>query len=88
MRTTLTLDDDLAAILQRESRRRGLSFREVVNSTLRRGLTQDRADRALPKVVTRPHSFGFLQGIDPDKMNQLADELEAGDFASRHRNKG
>ena len=37
MRTTLTLDDDVAAKLKTESQRAGRSFREVVNETLRRG---------------------------------------------------
>jgi hypothetical protein len=31
-----------------------------------------------------PHSSGFLPGIDPGKLNQLADELEAGEFLAKH----
>lgn len=38
MRTTLTLDDDVAVRVQREQRRRGLTFREIVNSLIRAGL--------------------------------------------------
>jgi hypothetical protein len=34
-------------------------------------------------VVTRPHAFGFKPGIDPDKLNQLVDELEAEAFVVR-----
>lgn len=38
MRTTLTLDDDVAAKLKAESHRTGRPFRDVVNDMLRRGL--------------------------------------------------
>lgn len=38
MRTTLTLDDDIAKQLPEKARRSGESFKEVVNETLRRGL--------------------------------------------------
>jgi len=37
MRTTLTLNDDVAATLKREAQRAGRSFREIVNETLRGG---------------------------------------------------
>ena len=38
MRTTLTLDEDVAAKLQQETQRRGTTFKAVVNECLRRGL--------------------------------------------------
>jgi len=38
MRTTLTLDDDVAVRLEREQRRRRTSLKEVVNDLLRQGL--------------------------------------------------
>ena len=37
-------------------------------------MTRHRNDEA-PKTI--PHSFGFRPGVDLDKLNQLADELEA-----------
>jgi hypothetical protein len=36
LRTTLTLDDDLAAALNRKARHSGRSFKEVVNAAIRR----------------------------------------------------
>ncbi len=75
MRTTLTLDDDLAGLLQERARRLGVSFKEVVNKTLRAGLGAEGKPTADPPK-TVPHSFGFKPGIDLDKLNQLADELE------------
>ncbi len=85
MRTTLTLDDDLAGILRRKAAEQGLSFKEVVNSTLRSGLatqSQVASDKPAPTVVSR--DFGFGAGIDLEKLNQLADELEAEDFARKY----
>lgn len=43
MRTTLTLNDDVAAKLEAESRRAGRPFKEIVNETLRSGLATRRA---------------------------------------------
>ena len=40
MRTTLTLDADVAALLRRVRQSRGLSFKAVVNDALRQGLGQ------------------------------------------------
>ena len=78
MRTTLTIDDDLAAILQSKAAQRGVAFKQVVNSLLRAGLgaTEGSLSRRKPvKVMGR--ALGIRPGYDPDKMNQLVDELEA-----------
>lgn len=40
MRTTLTLDDDVVALLNRERARSKKPFRQVVNEALRAGLTR------------------------------------------------
>lgn len=49
MRTTLTLDDDIAARLQAEARKTGRPFKTVVNDYLRAGLAQRRAaNKAAP----------------------------------------
>ena len=77
MRTTLTLDDDLAGILKRRARELGIPFREAVNRTIRTGLGETAIARRGPVPKTVPHSFGFRPGIDLDKLGQLADELEA-----------
>lgn len=43
MRTTLTLDDDIANALQTLVRDSGMSFKAVVNDVLRRGLRSEPA---------------------------------------------
>jgi hypothetical protein len=81
MRTTLTLDDDLAGVIKERARELGVPFKEAVNRTLRAGLGEAFTRRTGPVPKTIPHSFGFRPGIDLDKLNQLADELEAEAFA-------
>jgi hypothetical protein len=82
MRTTLTIDDDLAGLLKQRARELGVPFKEVVNRTIRAGLGEaaKTCRGASPKTV--PHSFGFRPGVDLDKLGQLADELEAEAFAA------
>ena len=84
MRTTLTLDDDLAGILRRRSRNLGKSFKEIINITLRKGLSSD-LKQTSHSVKVRPHDFGASPGIDLDRLNQLVDELETGDFVRKAR---
>jgi hypothetical protein len=83
MRTTLTLDDDLAGLLKQRARKLGVPFKEAVNSTIRAGLGEAATPRHHSTPRTIPHSFGFRPGIDPDKLGQLADELEAEAFAAK-----
>jgi len=82
MRTTLTLDDDLSGLLAKRARALGISFREVVNRTIRAGLGEAARSKSHAAPRTVPHSFGFQPGIDLDKLNQQSDELEAEAFAS------
>lgn len=82
MRTTLTLDDDLAAELNRTARLSGRSFKEVVNAVIRQGLSagaQPSAAEDRPFVV-QPQACGLRPGIDPMRLNQLLDQLEIEQF--------
>lgn len=81
MRTTLTIDDDLAGLLQRRARELDMPFREVVNTALRRGLAGAESTVDKPSITVRPHDFGNVRpGIDTDRFNQLLDDLDAEDF--------
>jgi photosystem II stability/assembly factor-like uncharacterized protein len=77
MRTTLTLDDDVAARLRELAHRRGLSFKQVVNSVLRRGLGAQEgcAEGGRPFQVEVFRSR-FRPGADPLKLNRVNDDLE------------
>jgi maltoporin len=76
MRTTLTLDPDVAARLAAEAARSDRAFKAVVNEALRRGLgLSSQVERRQTYKVT-PVKLRFRPGHDTDKLNELADELE------------
>jgi len=56
MRTTITLDDDVAALIESERARTGESFRAAVNRLLRRGARTGRSTPPprLPALSGRP----------------------------------
>ena len=80
MRTTLTLDDDVAAALKERARHAELPFKQVVNDALRRGLSPAPVETE-PVYRVTPHPSGFRPAVDPLRLNQLNDSLEAGGFA-------
>jgi hypothetical protein len=76
MRTTLTLDDDVAARLQAEARRSGRPFRTVVNEHLRAALAQRKAIK-LPPFRVKPRNMGGpLPGLSYDNIGALLEEVE------------
>lgn len=79
VRTTLTLERDVAERLRQEMRRTGKGLKATVNDALRRGLRLAGRPPRPPRFVVEPHPFGVSPGVDLDRMNQLADELEAVD---------
>ena len=87
MRTTLTLDSDVAKKLKEIAHLKKTSFKETLNSVLRCGLSSGSAGGSDSKFIVKPHKSGLKPGIDPLKLNQLVDQLEVEDFkAEIHRN--
>lgn len=82
MRTTLTLDADVAKKLKELGHLRRTSFKETLNAVLRRGLSCGGEVEGDARFVVVPHQGGFRPGVDPLKLNQLVDQLEADDFAA------
>jgi len=54
MRTTLTLDKDVAAALERLRKRTDIPYRTIVNDALRRGLQQTQTVRDPPARYQTP----------------------------------
>ena len=84
MRTTLTLDQDVADFLKEQARLLNKPFKQVVNETLRRGMspTPEPTERRRFKVI--PHNSGFKPGIDPLKIKELDAELEVEEFLRKN----
>jgi hypothetical protein len=81
MRTTLTLDDDVAAKLKAESRRAGRSFRDVVNETLCRGLASQRVTSRRQPFTVETRDLGDLKpGLSLDNVAELIEQVEGSAF--------
>ena len=69
MRTTVTLDDDLAVRLEQRRAERGMTFKAVLNDAVRRGLTAEDERRPGEAVVTtRPLTMGHRLIDDIDSV--------------------
>lgn len=72
MRTTVTLDSDTYAVIQRLMRERKLSFKEAVNEAIRAGF---RGARHRKPFRTRTFDMGVPR-LNIDKALRLAADLE------------
>lgn len=78
MRTTLTLDDDVAAKLKAESRLAGRPFKEVVNETLRSGLAVRRTASRRREFRIAARDLGDLRpGLSLDNVADLIEQAES-----------
>jgi hypothetical protein len=81
-RTTVTLDSDVDRLLRDAMQKRRLNFKEALNQSLRRGLTELLGEPDARPFVVDARPMGLRPGIDPARLNQLHDELEADGFLS------
>ena len=77
MRTTLTIDDDIARQLKEIVHRSGEPFKTVVNEALRAGIENNRIADVRRPYRLEPVAMGEVMGsFNLDKALQLADHLE------------
>jgi hypothetical protein len=78
VRTTLTIDDDVAALVEQEVRRSGDSYKGTVNKLLRLGLTATAKPRTEKRFVVEPIPLGIGEMLDRHngKVSALLEELE------------
>lgn len=77
MRTTLTLEDDVAARLKAEAQRSGKSFKAVVNECLRLALTTRRVRRVRQRFKVRARDLGQVRvGVGLDNIGELLEIAE------------
>lgn len=76
MRTTLTLDEDVAAKLTSLARRSGRAFRQAVNDALRRGLARPAAGARRPFAVQARDLGRLRSGLRLDNIGELLEQVE------------
>ena len=87
MRTTLTIDDDLANSLKEQARQRKVPLRQVVNDALRRGLEQE-TNGDKPPYRVRSLNLGLRPGIDETNLRHIDEEMHDKELIERfHRPK-
>jgi hypothetical protein len=81
MRTTLTIDDDVAAVLVRLRKARGTRLRDLINEALRRGL-EDMNQRPKERrpFRTRSADLGRLKVPSIDNVSELLSIVEGDAF--------
>jgi hypothetical protein len=75
VRTTLTLDPDVAARLAELQRERGWTFKEAVNQVLRRGLGVEAGPTAGAYVMPA-RALGVRDGVDVDRIRDALATLD------------
>lgn len=82
MRTTLTIDDDVATRLEREQQRRRVSFKDIVNDVLRAGLDAiSQPRRPVKKFRTKGFALGPSLVGSLDNVEEVLSRAEG----ERHR---
>lgn len=76
MRTTLTLDEDVASRLKSEARKSGRPFKQVVNEALRKGLAKRPAGEKIPPFKVKARSMGLYPGLNYDNIGELLEQIE------------
>lgn len=74
MRTTLTLDDDVARLIDDAVHRQRRPMKQIINDALRSALAPPASRQEPYRLI--PHESALRPGFDPAGFNRLADELE------------
>lgn len=78
MRTTLSLDDDVAALLEQVRQAKNATFKQVVNDALREGLARLREPVEPTPFHTQPVDLGNCFYPNLDNVWEVLDEAEHG----------
>lgn len=81
MRTTLTIDPDVAAALERERDRTGASLKQTINDLLRAGLDRERSAKPRgPEPPTVPFTAGEVLIGSLDSVADVLAWVEGDDY--------
>jgi arsenate reductase-like glutaredoxin family protein len=76
VRTTITLDEDVVSKLKAEMRKRGVSFKEVVNEAIRTGLLLRQKQILQKPFVVNAKPMGMIPGLNYDSTSELLEQIE------------
>jgi hypothetical protein len=76
MRTTVTIDEDVARLLKDSMHRSRRSFKKTLNTALRVGLVGRPTGARRTRFIVRARPMGLRAGVDSAGLNKLADDLE------------
>lgn len=80
LRTTLTLDHDVAVKARKGAAKLGRPFKEVINQALRIGLDEVLRPQPAKKYVTRPRPLGLRAGLSYDSIGEILARAEGEDY--------
>jgi hypothetical protein len=80
MRTTLTLDPDVAAKAKKGAAKLGQPFKEIINQALRIGLEEVLRPQPAKKYVTKPRPLGLRKDLSYDNIGELLARGEGEDY--------
>lgn len=76
MRTTLTIDDDVAFGLRKaQEEAPDRSFKEIVNEVLRKGLSNHPTPKK-KRFKVKAYPLGLREGLNLDNIEELLDQVE------------
>ncbi|MCU0246437.1 MAG: hypothetical protein MUC42_07675 [Bryobacter sp.] len=75
MRTTLTLDPDVALKVRERLADSSVTLKDLINEALRAGLAAS-VPKSAPRFRVKPQDLQLRPGVDPDKLNQWVDDAE------------
>ena len=76
MRTTLTLDEDVAQRTKKLASKLKKPFKVVLNEALRKGLDQFEKPQKRKEYRTIPHEMGLKEGLSFDNIQELLSQVE------------
>jgi hypothetical protein len=85
MRTTLTLEPEVARRVETEMRRSRKTLKAVINDALKAGLGMSQRAQSNAPFEVEAFDMGIQPGFDIDRANQLVDELEVETYLGKER---
>lgn len=86
MRNTVTLEPDVQRLIEEAMHRDKASFKQTINTAIRRGLSEPR--RSAVEVGVPAFRLGLLPGIDPMRLNAALDDALSEDALGALRQAG